>query len=69
MYNFSMFSDHKKFKARGEGNNNARFKEVDVIRIRQNLERYRPSKWAHIYSVSSTAIRDIIRRKSWSHLP
>jgi hypothetical protein len=55
---------------RGALNNNTKFSDNDVMMIRARYsagQGYRTI--AKDYNVSHTAIRDIVKRKTWSHIP
>jgi predicted XRE-type DNA-binding protein len=64
--------DHKKIQYRkGEQNNKAKLREVDVIKIRELYKtgQYTQRQLARIYLTTQSNIKDILKRKTWKHLP
>lgn len=55
----------------GEKGNNAKLSNKEVLEIRHkyNQHNYKATRLAKEYNISRTSINDIIKRRTWKHLP
>ena len=55
--------------ARGERNNGAKLREMDVVRIRDYFKKGMTVKeLANRYRLTDTSIRNIVNNKTWTHI-
>jgi hypothetical protein len=54
---------------RGEKHYGVKLTEQDVIYIRNNAQKYNTAKYSAMFGVNRGTISDIIRRRTWKHVP